>query len=393
MDSARTNDLGEYRLFGLSAGRYVIGSAPPPAPSPRGVSYREFAPNFFPSADSPEQATVLKVSWGSELTGIDFRLRPAPKTRLQGVVIAGATGEPCACSVSLHNEDGLDSARVTATREGIFVMHGVGPGLRWLVGRQNGPSRDLGAERVMIPPADPVEVRLVIGAGQTVSGEVVLEGPPKEANPVSQQGDHGRPRRMQPFFLALEGDGPHGWGQSTRSAAPAQGGPFEFNGITAGTFKVRVQAPGGGYLRAISLGGQVLPTPEITVQRDTPLSGLKLHVAFDGATVSGTVKFASERAAAEAVGNGSVVVVPEPDSNPYAVRAFFGVGPDGVLRGQPLAPGRYTLYAVSRPDAFDLEDPELRRMLEPFAKRLTLSKGEKATVEMTFVDESLAPGP
>lgn len=81
----QTDDDGEYRLFGMPAGRYTVmaqcaapfqprpfSSGPPPPPS---IGY---SPMFYPDATSPAGGAVIELAPGVEKTGIDFKMRPAP---------------------------------------------------------------------------------------------------------------------------------------------------------------------------------------------------------------------------------------------------------------------------------------------------------------------------
>ena len=107
----RSNDLGEYRLFGLAPGSYVVSAerylAPriegtmyvtptPPCPDcmgegrgmvglaglvktggyidPRAISSRAQVPTYFPAAKEPTAATPVNVRPGAVVTGIDIQL-------------------------------------------------------------------------------------------------------------------------------------------------------------------------------------------------------------------------------------------------------------------------------------------------------------------------------
>jgi hypothetical protein len=380
--SVETNDLGEYRLYGLNPGRYVVAVSSPRSSSLRGVATHEFAASFYPGADSPKQASALALSWGSEVTGIDFRLGPAPETAIRGVVIQSSTGEPCdECMIILQEESGLRGYGLTPTPEGIFLMRGVSPGLGWVMAGYRGPA-GRASERVLVPASGAVDVKLVVGNNPTLSAEVVLEDPPEQEE-AAPQGEGGQ--RRQGIFVGLQARGLNIWGPPPRANAPAKGGPVEFRNLATGDYRVRVEAANVGYLRAISLDGRELERPEITVGPDVSLSGLKLHIAFDGGTIVGTVKYPDGTIPQARI---FVQVMPEPGASPYAEREVL-LMEAGEFRRAGIVPGRYALYALPRSDAFDLDDAEVRRALEPYAKRVTVAKGETATVELTYIPEPL----
>jgi protocatechuate 3,4-dioxygenase beta subunit len=382
MQSDRADDSGTYRLHGLGPGNYVIAASSSPGISPRGVSYREFAAAYYPGGDSPEQATPVKLGWGDELTGIDFRLEPAPETIVRGVVIDGSTGEPCEeCSLFVQTESGQQGFGVAPTREGIFLMQGLPAGQCWVVARQRGPGAGQAAQQVMVPAAGAMEVELVVSQGQTLTGEVVLEDPPE---PEQNQQTGQQPRRRPRIQVDLHGRGPAMWGRSPRADAPAEGGPLEFLNLPAGEYRVRLRAPDGGYLRAISIDRRPLDQPEITMAPGAPLSGLKFHVAYDGATVEGAVKYPADREPDRVW----ILLLPEPGSSAFAEREMIGAR-EGSFRVTGIFPGRYSLYALPRQNAYDMDDAAIRRTLEQFAQKITLAAGETASVELPYIPEPL----
>jgi hypothetical protein len=382
VQTERTNDLGEYRLHGLTPGRYLIAAASPQGLSPRGVSYREFATAFYPSGDSPEQASAVKLTWGEELAGVDFQLAPAPETTLQGMVIQDSTGDACGeCSVTIQDAGGAQTLWVNPTREGVFVVQGVPPGPTWVLAGLRSRAGGQAVEQIVVPASGTVEVGLAVTEGETISAEVVLENPPELEETQQEEGRRRRPPSAA--FITLVGRGPAMRGPPKRANAPVAGGAVEFRSVTPGTYWIEVQTPNGGYLRAVSFGGCVLEQPEIAVVPGVPVSGLKFHIAYDGASVQGVVSSPSDEGLSERV---SVLVIPEPGSSPYAQRKTVGVGQEG-FRLPGMAPGRYALYALPRHSAYNPDDPEDRRLLEPYVERVTLKKGEGATVDLDVVPD------
>jgi protocatechuate 3,4-dioxygenase beta subunit len=74
--ASQTDDLGEYRLFGLPAGEFVVAAAPgrygsATATIPVPLETLVFR-NYYPHAETPEQAQPVAVKAGEETPGIDF---------------------------------------------------------------------------------------------------------------------------------------------------------------------------------------------------------------------------------------------------------------------------------------------------------------------------------
>jgi hypothetical protein len=286
------------------------------------------------------------------------------------------------------------------TEEGIFVIHGLQAGKHSAIvnapgsGARGGPPR-LFVEEIQVPESGDTEVNLVVGGTQTVSGEVILEDPPDPKQQLAAQPQQpesqdpvAAPEQQRPVTFLLESMGPFPF-PGRRGTVSPKGGPFELAEVPSGDYRMRVFGmPDGGYLRSVTLDGRDLGGPAITVPRDGPLSGLKLHLAFDGASVSGQVKPAPGEEARELSGGEFVVAVPDDDSTEYAGQSMSRVGQDGVFSIRGLVPGGYLLFVVPSLNG-DVSDPDLRRALKPYTKAVSLDKKEQARVELTAAPESV----
>ena len=394
---AQTNDLGEYRLHSLQGGKYVLAAQAPRATNPRGVGFAEFAPGFYPGAPSLDQATPLKLASGAEMNGVDFRLDLSPETTVRGIVLDSSTGEPCDdCNLRIGSENvmGFDDFGTRPTKDGIFVIHGLRAGAHSIIVHASGGGQPrFFVEQVQVPQFGDVEVKLLVGGSQTVSGEFILEDPPEQQQPPAAQGpqpgaqvQNATPGQQRPFMFALESLGSFPF-PGGRGNVPPQGGAFELTDVPAGDYKIRLYGP-AGYLRSVTLDGREIGGPRITVPRDGPLFGLKLHIAFDGATISGVVKPASGEETEGLRGEQVATAVPDPGSNPYANRAVARVELDGAFTLRGVVPGSYTLFVLPGL-TIDVEDPDVRRALKPYGKQITVTRNEQVRVELTATPDSV----
>jgi hypothetical protein len=402
----QSNDLGEYRLHSLEAGKYVIAAQGPRAASPRGVGYAEFAVSYYPGGAAIEQATPIKLANGAEVSGVDFRLDLSPQTTVRGIVIEAATGKPCSrCGLRIGegNVMGLEVGAQT-TQEGLFSVHGLKAGIHPFFtnagGGGSGGRPRWSYEQVQVPESGEVEVQLLLGGSQTVSGEFILEDPPQQQQQQQQQQPAAavqqagapvpgeRPERERPVRVSLEPLGPFPF-PGGQGDVPPQGGAFELTDVAPGDYRIKVYGMrDGGYVRSVTLGGRELGGPRITVPRDAPLAGLGVHIAFDGGSISGVVKPASSDEPFDGAVDPIVTAIPDAGSSPYASHMGVRVeaGGEFVLRG--LAPGGYTLFVV-RNAIMDTEDPEVRRVLKPYTKHVSVAKRAEARVELTAVPDSV----
>ena len=95
-----TNDLGQYRVFGLAPGDYFVsatvrsfGSYMMEGQAEEPTSY---APTYFPGTANAADAQRLAVAVGQEANGIDFALLPVRTAKIAGVVTDSEGNPPTA---------------------------------------------------------------------------------------------------------------------------------------------------------------------------------------------------------------------------------------------------------------------------------------------------------
>ena len=141
--STLTNDRGEYRLFYITPGRYILSASVGPAVlanqvSP-GVSPNAFALSFgatyHPSGTDPTQAVVLELGPGTELDGIDVSVRPHT-FNIRGQIVGGPAVQGLMFSLlrmtptgelAIAN-DGPALARAYSPATGVFELRNLRPG-------------------------------------------------------------------------------------------------------------------------------------------------------------------------------------------------------------------------------------------------------------------------
>jgi Carboxypeptidase regulatory-like domain len=86
-----TDDRGVYRLFGLPPGRYIVSSGS----SLWGSTGRKFPTTYHPGVLSEDQAAIIDVKEGSEMTGVDIAMASeSAGYEALGRVIDSETGNP-----------------------------------------------------------------------------------------------------------------------------------------------------------------------------------------------------------------------------------------------------------------------------------------------------------
>jgi hypothetical protein len=149
-EASRTNDLGEFRVFGLASGQYIIAASPRPVGND--ALARTVVPStFYPGTADPSAAQVVTVNAGQTVAGIEFSTVLASTFKVSGTVV-DELGMPIpGANVMLAGDarasGGLAAGRVGEARSdaaGRFSIDRVGSGSYYAT--------------ATMPPSDPVQV-------------------------------------------------------------------------------------------------------------------------------------------------------------------------------------------------------------------------------------------
>lgn len=181
---AITDDRGVYRVFALRPGNYTVAAGRDEigrtASRSRGAVY---ARTYYPATADPSQATVIKVSDGSEATNIDIVLgRPLTSHSASGRVVDGATGRPVPNAPYGVTQIITPTSTVTSSQgavtnsQGEFKLENLVPGQYAVSVRPD--QGDWRAEDVRFEIVDQDVTGLIVKTerGSSLSGVVVFEG-------------------------------------------------------------------------------------------------------------------------------------------------------------------------------------------------------------------------
>jgi hypothetical protein len=105
-----TNDLGEFRVFGLAPGEYLITAAPPRWSGMRNIAADMTlqASTFYPGVSDATAAQPITVSSGETVGGVEFRLLAMPGFSVTGVIVDQAGRPVAGVLVSLQGDSRFD---------------------------------------------------------------------------------------------------------------------------------------------------------------------------------------------------------------------------------------------------------------------------------------------
>jgi protocatechuate 3,4-dioxygenase beta subunit len=373
---ATTDDQGSFRIANLSPGPYYVSADDSQSrvreqdnmvhPG-RVLNRASNVKTYYPDSIDAAGATSLQVVAGSELPGIDIRMRRERVFSVRGLTIDAATGKPAKTELRAQlkgaSQYGFDSAWETSSREdGTFELRNLLPGEYVLMAStDNRADPAYGREEVSISDSDITSVQVTLEHGVTVSGTVKLEG-------------GGPPGRLS-IFLSDSGGA---FGQAYSGQIKADG-TFELPGIALGKYATHLQElPEGAYVKSIRFGQQDI-TRTVLDLTSGGSGTLDILLSPHAAEVSGTVKN-KDGAAMTGV---EVTLWPKQGQSK---RVYQGsTDQNGDFRIAGLAPGDYYMNAWEDLDPYLSFDLDFLRRFASLETTITLEEGEHQTAQPKLI--------
>ena len=401
--SVETNDLGDYRLFGLAPGKYYVsagargtyvspGEGGRPVTTPIGSV--GLAPTFHPGTANGLEAQPVVVRVNEDSPGTNIRMQTMSFTRVAGVV-HNSSGLPVRDGVVMVNPSRADGAFYMSMNmsetdaNGRFVIPAVPPGeyridvqpkARLEAIGSGGSISDawkISGESASVPltlAGEPLlDLQIVTGAGARLAGRVLLDDVPVSPPFAS---------KLQIVALPVVARGISQQIQSTGGPVapdgsfvlPAANGPrlIRVYGFSAGTMSLQ---------RVVAVGADV--TDSGVDVGSEGITGIEVRLTSKLSLVSGVVTDATGKPAPEAT-----VIVYSNDRQHWMnmqnrrVTSARVTSVDGhfVLTGLPE--GRYLAVAVTEFDRGQWADPDNLERLRPLATPFSLLDAEKLTLTL-----------
>ncbi|MGH9936079.1 MAG: hypothetical protein ACREAM_07525, partial [Blastocatellia bacterium] len=395
----RTDDRGDYRVFGLPEGRYMvsIGHEHKPGSVSLAWSHLIYPRAFYPSVTSEAEAKVIEVTEGSEATNIDITVPDPKKTyNVYGRVVDAGTGQPVPgveLSVGSLSQDGKFTGGLAlgepSKPNGEFHLRIVTPGKYALwVSADGGSDGGFISEPVIfdISEGDVTGVEVKVRQAGSISGVVVIEGTsdPKILSKLSQI-------KISSFYRSIK---------STLT---------ERMPIAAGIADVKVNADGGFSISGLQPGNvfiRVRPSPEIrglTVARiernrlglmasggidvgaGTHVTGVRIVMVYSALVIRGEVKVVGSSLPVDLKFSATARRMDQP------AQALLGADVDArgqfLIEGAP--PGEYEIGIFPRSTPYSEQlAPETRRLISSLKERVVVA-GDDPQPVVLVIDLSL----
>ena len=376
----QTNDLGQYRIYGLEPGQYLIAASYRP-PSTGTVPNQEvYLPTYFPSTVDAGQATPVQVRPGDEVSGIDVDLAAAHSVTIRGRVVPEVPVKTMkGIYVSVMPRSAFQGGFMSGTYGGVieddlgnFSIRAVPPGSYVVIINLNDGDRTYAGRTVVTTGnADVDGVTVAVGPGLVLRGRVRLS--------AGSQLDFSRLGvSLQPVEGFMGGAG----------TQVAPDGTFTLENITEGSYRVVVGGfPEEFYLQSAKLGGIDVLGPGLNVSHGDSPGNLEIVLSADGGQVQGAV-LNNQQPVPDAI----VVLVPDPPNRNrndlYSYKKTDALGRFSLLG---LPPGDFKLFAWEQRDGVSYSEPDLLKDYEARGAPVHIEDKTQQSVQLQEILDDAGP--
>ncbi len=348
-----TNDLGEYRIFGLAPGRYYVRIVPRRSESlilsPQAISTPDTT-TYYASTPTAGDALPLDITAGRTIEGVDIRLARRPAVSVSGTV-RNLTGAMGTIAIALF-PDGLGSASAatSAGPQGGFVIPGVAPGRYWMRANlitQSGAAGNVNASTKLAVDvgSQPIDnLILTLDNGADLTGTVKIElgpDPIRDLAALHLSLDPAEPSPIDHLFPS----------PTTQLTAD---GVFALPAVRRDRYRLSFpNLPPGYYVKSAQAGDlDLLTNPlDLTESAPGPAPGaLEIVLSGNPGRVEGT-----------APAGATLVLVPDPEPR-RALASWYHVArtdQNGAFVLPNVPPGPYHLYTFEAIEEGAWMDPEI----------------------------------
>jgi hypothetical protein len=368
--NAASNDLGEYRIYDLPAGKYFLKIDPPRlfTGGPRPTD--SFAPVFYPGVPQISGALVQEIAPGQQLRGLNFNLRHAHFATIHGQVIApGGADTHAGLLIVTDGGDGTTSTGGgTGSPDGKFTFAGIPPGPIYVTGGYNLNGQqydtmvevDVGAEDIKgleLRPVPPMDLTGTIRiAGQT---------------------------SIKPSQIGLNLRGPSAGRHQEERATVRDDGSLLFRQTNAGKYRVDLGHLQNLYIKSVQWGTQDITDSGLDLLNGIPpRTELTITLGADAGQIEGIVT--TEKS--EPADSATVTLVPTGThrSSPFHKATVADSAGHFTIRG--IAPGSYKLFAWNKVDTNAIVyDPDFLRPYEVLGQAIEVAATDKKVTELKVI--------
>ena len=380
-----TNDLGEFRLFGLNFGACVVSAGYGDRDRASAVGKTQLSANvskaddgyataFYDGTDDMSRAAAAQLAPGLDASSLNIYLRDSSRFKIRGQVLPLIAETKIIVAPKGSDLSEADYF-IQPDASGAFEIRGLSTGSYVLLATAAAGTLSSDVMTINITDSDIVGVRLALQETMSVSGSLVLEGSPR----ANLSGYHVKLVRSSTEF------------EQKIDTRPAPDGTFTLERVVSlAEYDIVVEPLSPGtYVRSLKTGGlsilqgrsRLLPMQPLQIVLAMATNGLDVHV-FTGP---------------DAVAGAQVVLIPDVLMRRRGDRYITGfTNESGDVRLGGVPSGRYVAYAFEQiePGAnYELAySPEAENRFRDHAVVLTVGEGGTKAIQLKVIPAAETAG-
>lgn len=374
----QTNDLGEFRIYGLAPGQYYVRASYNAEryglnPAPGG-----YLPIFYPGTADVGTAAPIVLRSGGEFSGVEISLQAVHTVTVRGRVFNAVGGQPAAhASIFLVKRES-DLLAHTFTHpaysyvqdpQGAFELRNVTPGTYYLYANLQEEGKNYSARMPLeVTNTDIEGVTLNVTRGLDIKGQLRVEG--AALSSLGSLGVNLQPKNEVISF----GMGGHDYLKPD--------GSFLLGGVHDGDYDLYVfTLPEDYFLKSARLDGNEVLASGLTIDAHEAPKLLEVVVSANGARLEGVVEKDNHP-----FSGATVVLVPDPPHRNDR-RLFRETTTDQsghyLLRG--IAPGDYKLFAWENPERGAYRSADFLQPFEDRGRSVNVREGASLSAQLDLI--------
>jgi hypothetical protein len=382
--SDRSNDLGEYRIFGLAPGRYYVSAEDQNwnrvvgdrefNPVARDAGEKAYAKTYFPAALDLGGASTVTVKEGEEISAVDILMEEVVAYRIRGKVtdlLSKTRGGQDVQVAVLRRDSGTEWSEAGSTSvekaDGTFEIPAIAPGEYSLLafsfdeGKAHSTQQDL-----TVGNADVEGVTVIIGPGVNIPGRVAWEGTPS----------------LEKDGLTVEISSPQSTFISRDAAKVDTSNDFVLRDVPEGEYHLTVAGVSEDcYVKEARFRDVLLPDLSFRVVKGSA-GPVGITMSSLGARIEGTV---TNEQRLPVAGVWVVAVPEEPKRTLHFLFKSITTDQYGHFELRGLAPGQYKLFSWTGVEEGEWEDADFLRDSEEKGVTMDVKNGDTKPIGLELI--------